>query len=163
MGCEGQPEGSEGLPEWPEGLPEGSEGLSEGSEGLPEGPEGLPERPKGLPSTRGGGMDRWMNKQNFSPFYRTLSPVGAAAQKHVNCPILSVSESLPYLSHHTQGIVNQTSGAIGIFIKGFKKQQQVSPIQIHFPQSNSLPLNSISSNPGELILHLSGSSGPYHT
>ena len=108
-------------------------------------------------------MDKWTDKRNFSPSYWTLSPVEAAAQKHVNCPILLVSESLPYLSHLTQGIINQTYGAIGIFIKGFKKQQKVSPIQIYFPQSNSLPLNSISSNPRELILHLWGSRGPYHT
>ena len=72
-GSEGQPEGSEGLLEGSEGLLEGSEGLPEGSEGLPEGFEGLP-----------GGPGRTYGQtygRNFSPFYRTSSPVEAAAQK----------------------------------------------------------------------------------
>ena len=29
------------------------------------------------------GMDRWTNKQNFSPFYRSLSLFGVAAQKQI--------------------------------------------------------------------------------
>ena len=67
-----------GLPKGPEGLPEGSEGLPEGSEGLSERPEGLPEGPESRP---GGNkrMDIRMDIWNFSPFYRTLSLVGAAA------------------------------------------------------------------------------------
>ena len=64
------------MPEGSEGQPERSEGLSEGSEGLPEGPDGQPG---------GSGGDVWtdvrMDIWNFSPFHRTLSPVGAAAQK----------------------------------------------------------------------------------
>ena len=88
-------EDSEGLPEEPEGLPKGPEGLPEGPEGLPEGPEGLPEGPEGLSGGRracqeaGGGTDVRTDVhtdvrtdvRNFSPFYRTSSPVGAAAQK----------------------------------------------------------------------------------
>ena len=97
MGSEGLLEGPEGLSEGPEGLSEGSEGLSdghgdlsEGSEGLPEGPEGLPEGPEGpesLPEgpeeAQGGWTYGRVYVRNFSPFYRTLSPVGAAAQKRV--------------------------------------------------------------------------------
>ena len=30
-----------------------------------------------------GRMDGWMNRQEIAPFYRTLSPIGAAAQKAV--------------------------------------------------------------------------------
>ena len=36
---------------------------------------------RGTEGQREGGTDGWTDKQNFSPFYRTLSPVGAAAQK----------------------------------------------------------------------------------
>ena len=51
-------------------------GLLEGSVGLPGGP-------------RGGQMDKWtyrwtdvwIDRRNFSPNYRTLSPVGAATHK----------------------------------------------------------------------------------
>ena len=61
-------------------MPEGPEGLPEEPEGLPEGPEGLPEGPEGLPGGLGGGrMDGQTGLRNFSPFYWTLSPVGAAA------------------------------------------------------------------------------------
>ena len=63
-GTEGQPEGFEGQPEGFEGLPRGSEGLSDGSEG----------------QLRGGGQTHgWMCGQNFCPFFRALSPIGAAA------------------------------------------------------------------------------------
>ena len=58
-------EGSEGQPAGSEGQPAGSEGQAAGSEGQPEG----------------GRTDRHTDGQNFSPFYRTLSPDGAAAQK----------------------------------------------------------------------------------
>ena len=51
-----------------------------GSEGLPERSEGLPGGPGGEGWTCGR-MDVRMDGQNFSPFYRTLSPVRAAAQK----------------------------------------------------------------------------------
>ena len=69
-----------------EGLPEGLVSLSEGSEGPPEGPEGQPEEPEGLPegpeeAGGGGRTDVRTDVRNFSPFYRTSSPVGAAAQK----------------------------------------------------------------------------------
>ena len=47
---------------------EGFEGLLEGFEGLLEGSE-----------------VKRMDGRNFSPFYRTLSPVGAAAQKVYYC------------------------------------------------------------------------------
>ena len=85
-GSEGLPERSEGLPKGSEGQPEGPEGLSEQSEGLPEGSKGLPEGPEGLPGGPGGGRtygrtDGRTDGRNFSPFYRTSSPVGAAAQK----------------------------------------------------------------------------------
>merc|ERR1712002_152455 len=75
-GSEGQPEGSEGQPGGSEGQPKGCEGQPEGSEGQPEGSEGQPEGSEGLP----GGEGR-MYVRNFSPFYRTSSPLGAAAQK----------------------------------------------------------------------------------
>ena len=58
----------------PEGQLKESKGLQEGSEGLPEGYEGQPKRPKG----QTGG---WRYGGNFSPFYRTSSPVGNPAQK----------------------------------------------------------------------------------
>ena len=65
--------------------PKGLEGLSVGSEGLPEGPKGLPEGLEGLAGGPGGGADGRMDvqteRQNFSPFYRSLSPVGSTAQK----------------------------------------------------------------------------------
>ena len=76
-------EGSEDLPKGLEGLPEGSEGLSEGPEGLSEGPEGLPEGPECLPGGQGGHTYLRTYGRNFFPFYRTSSPVGAAAQKGV--------------------------------------------------------------------------------
>ena len=68
--------------EGPEGLSEGPEGLPDGPEGLPEGPEGLPEGPEGPESLPGGTDVRTYGRtdvRNFSPFYRTSSPVGAAA------------------------------------------------------------------------------------
>ena len=57
------------------------------------GPEGLPEGPKGLPGAQGGTYERtdvWTDVQNFSPFYRPLSPCGAAA--------LLTSETSPHQS-----------------------------------------------------------------
>ena len=64
---------------------EGCESLPEGSEGIPEGPEGLPEGTEGLPGEPRGGTDEvCTDKQNFFPFYKTLSAVGAAAQKGPN-------------------------------------------------------------------------------
>ena len=85
-GPEGLSEGSEGLSEGSEGLSDGLRGLSEGSAGLPEGPEGLPEGPEGFPEGPEGLPERpekaqGMDVRNFFPFYRTLSPVGAATQK----------------------------------------------------------------------------------
>ena len=59
-----------GLLEWSKGWLEGSEGWREGSEGQPAGSEGQPE---------GGRTNGRMDERNFSPFYRTSSPVGAAA------------------------------------------------------------------------------------
>ena len=69
-----------------EGWLKGPEGLLEGPEGLPEGPEGLPEGPEGLPGAGGDVRkdvvtDGWTDGRNFSPFYKTSSPVGAATQK----------------------------------------------------------------------------------
>ena len=56
--------GLEGQSEWSEGQLEGSEGQSEGYEGQLNG------------RTSG-----WAEGRNFSPFYRTSSLTGAAAQK----------------------------------------------------------------------------------
>ena len=64
------PQGLKGRPTESEGQPAGSEGQLEGYGGQPAGSEGQPE----------GGRT---NKQNFSSFYRTLSPVGAAAPKTI--------------------------------------------------------------------------------
>ena len=75
----GLSEGSECQPDGLGGLLEGSEGLPEGPESLPEGPEGLPEGHEGLPGAMGGRTD----VQNFSPFYRILSPVGAVFQEGI--------------------------------------------------------------------------------
>ena len=75
-------EGSEGLLERSEGWLEGSEGQLAGSEGQPVGSEGRPAGSEGQPEGGGqtdGQMDRRTGGQNFSPFYRTLSPVRAAA------------------------------------------------------------------------------------
>ena len=66
-GTGGRLEGSEGWLEGPEAQPAGSEGQPAGSEGQPEG---------GPTDVRTYGRT---DRQNFSPFYRTLSPVGAAA------------------------------------------------------------------------------------
>ena len=71
--CKGQPEGSEGQPKEFEGLTL-AEGLLEESQGMPEGFKGLPVRSQGP-------IERLMDKHNFSPIYRTLSPTEAAAQK----------------------------------------------------------------------------------
>ena len=81
-GLESLPEGSEGLPEGSEGLPEGSEAPSKGSDSLPEGSEGLPGGPGGDGRTDGR-TDVRTDGRNLSPFYRTSSPVGAAARKGV--------------------------------------------------------------------------------
>ena len=70
----------------------GSVGLPERFKDLPQGPDGLPLRSEGLPGGGGGvygRMDEWMDGWNFSPFYRTLSPVGAAAQKALRTKTLS--------------------------------------------------------------------------
>ena len=75
---------SEGL----ESLLEGREGLPDSLEGQPDRREGLPKWPKGLSDgSQGQGGDAQVKMyvctgiQNFSPFYRTLSPVKAAAQE----------------------------------------------------------------------------------
>ena len=83
MRFEGLPERFDGLLERYERLQEESEGLSEGSEGLSEGSEGLPEGSEGLQGGPGGDGRTYGRTyvRNFSPFYRTSSPVGAAAQK----------------------------------------------------------------------------------
>ena len=76
-------EGSESQLLGYEGLPEGSEGFLEGSGRHPAGSEGHPAGSEGKPGGDGG-MDRWtdrqIDKQNFSPFYKTLSPLRTAAQ-----------------------------------------------------------------------------------
>ena len=63
---EGQLEGSEGLLEGSEGQLVGSEGQLVGSEGQPRGD---------------GRTDGRTNGRKISPFYRTSSPTGTAAQK----------------------------------------------------------------------------------
>ena len=85
---EGLPARSEGLPAWSEGLPARYEGLSARSEGLSAWSEGLLAWSEGLPSIlwKGGGTnertDRRMDgRRKISPFYRTSSPTGVAAQK----------------------------------------------------------------------------------
>ena len=72
-------------PTW-RALSEISPGLTEGPPGLTEGPPGLTEDPPGLSEgfegSRGDrGTDGRTDGRNFSPFYRTSSPLGAAAQK----------------------------------------------------------------------------------
>ena len=88
----GPPEGPEGLLEGSVRLPERPEGFLEGSEGLPEGPEGL--------TGVGERTDRWTYRHNFSPFYRTLSTVAAAAQKAAKSTILC---SLPLICGNLLG------------------------------------------------------------
>ena len=61
-----------------EGQPEGCEGQPEGSEGQPEGSESLPGGTYGCKDVR---TDVRTDVRNFSLFYRTMSPLGAAAQK----------------------------------------------------------------------------------
>ena len=56
------------------GQPAGSEGQPAGSEGQPAGSEGQPEGGR-----MDGRTDGRTDVRNFSPFYRTSSPVGAAA------------------------------------------------------------------------------------
>ena len=103
-------EGSEGLPEGPEGLPEGPEGrwgqmgtdgqtyrwIDGRTEFLPILQEGLRAFWRGLRAcwrglracqeARGGWRDGHtngkMDRLNFSPFYRTLFSLGAAALLH---------------------------------------------------------------------------------
>ena len=65
----------------PDGLPEEPKGLPEGPKGMQEGPEELPEWTEGLPGGTNEHMEGQMDGRNFSPFYSTLSPEGAAAQK----------------------------------------------------------------------------------
>ena len=79
MGSGGQLEGSESQLKWSEGQLEGSEGQLEESEGQPEGSEGQLEGSEGQP--RGGRTDGWTYGRKISPFYRTSSPTGVAAQK----------------------------------------------------------------------------------
>ena len=79
-GFEGLLEGSEGWLEGSEGQPAGSEGQLEGSGGQPAGSEGQPEGGRTDVRTDGRTYGR-TDGRNFSPFYRTSSPVGAAAQK----------------------------------------------------------------------------------
>ena len=62
------------------GLPEWSKVLQKGSEDLPEGREGLPEGPAGRGRTCARTYGRTY-KRNFSPYYRTQSPIRTAAQK----------------------------------------------------------------------------------
>ena len=64
-------------------MPEGSEGQPEGSEGLSEGLRACQRGLMVSQEDQGGNVwtDVRMDIWNFSPFHRTLSPVGAAAQK----------------------------------------------------------------------------------
>ena len=71
-------------------MPEGSEGLLEGPGGLPEGPEGLPEGLAGRVYRDGwtdGQTDIGTDIWNLHSFCRTLSQLGAAAQKRVKMKI----------------------------------------------------------------------------
>ena len=50
--------------------------------GHPGRPQSHPGRPQSHPGRlQRGGTDRQMDGQKICPFYRTLSPIGAAAQK----------------------------------------------------------------------------------
>ena len=48
------------------------------------GPQAWLARPQAWLDGPEGGTDGWMDKQKISPFYRTSSPIGAAAQKGRN-------------------------------------------------------------------------------
>ena len=82
-GLDGQLEGLQGQLEGLRGQLEGSKGSQEGSKGQLVGSEGQPAVSKGQPAGSEGQlegsegqlrvMDKWMDKRNFSPFYRTLT------------------------------------------------------------------------------------------
>ena len=59
----------------------GSEGQLEGFAAQQEGSEGHSAGSEGQTGVTDKWTDRQTNKQNFSPSYRTLSPLGAAAHK----------------------------------------------------------------------------------
>ena len=63
-----------------------------------------------------GHMDGWMDIQNISPFYRTLSPVGAAAQKTGLCENLEDVQS--NFNHLKTGSGNRLffGGTFGYFL-----------------------------------------------
>ena len=103
----GLPEGYPSSPKGSPGLSKGSPGLSEGSPDLSEGStarRGFSTPQKAIQASQSAlktsqralkasqkalqasqkalkAHGKWTNGQNFSPFYRTLSPTGAAAQK----------------------------------------------------------------------------------
>ena len=88
----------EDLPARSEGLPARSEGLPARFEGLPARSEDLPARSEDLPaksdsqSTRSdglGGTNGRTDGRTISPFYRTSTPTGAAAQKGLKTKIKS--------------------------------------------------------------------------
>ena len=53
-------------------------------------------------------MDGWTDRQNFSPFYRTLSPFGAAAQK-----VKNKNERERYIENQTDNCTYHQTGWIG--------------------------------------------------
>ena len=81
---------SQGLAWTSQGLNRACQGLARASLGLAWGPWGL------APSGGGGGYGR-TDRRNFSPFYSTLSPTGAAALLHIQFVHPSVRPSISLL------------------------------------------------------------------
>ena len=68
------------LADWASGLAGCASGLAGWVSGLAGWASGL----AGWPSGGNGQMDGWTDKQKISPFYMTLSPIGAAAPLQPN-------------------------------------------------------------------------------
>ena len=68
-------------------------------------------------------MDVWMDRRNFSPFYRTLSPVGAATQKEVTKSIktiILVTSALISCFHPVSFGKNVNTDACLVFLRTLK-------------------------------------------
>ena len=89
-GSESQLIGSEGQREGFQRQLEGSDGQLERSKGQLKGPEGHSAVSEGQP----GGASQGMDEQNFSPFYRSLSPLRVAAQKQKEVKKIGVKNRL---------------------------------------------------------------------
>ena len=64
-----------------QGLAWTSQGLNRACQGLARASLGLAWASLGL-AQASGGAEGWTDGRNFSPFYRTSSPIGAAAEKY---------------------------------------------------------------------------------